>query len=675
MPNFFSRLSRPVRFLLLALGALLIAIIVCEILGWPFLRAPAQRFMAQQLERQVRLDAPFKVHFFGGIRLQVGGLWISAPAGFDAPYLVDAKNISLALRYSDIIGKDAADPLRIKSLRVNQIDAHLIRNQDGDATWQFKKDESKAPTPFPRIETLDVRDGSAVVRDALNMADIQLTFNSQEGAASSKAASHVKAKGKFRDHPLNGEISTNGLLPIASQGKDTPPVASKGWVDYGGLRVDFDGSVSDLFGNRKINAKFQAKGPSLDLVGDLFHIALPRTTAFKLAGNVRKQDELLAVTINSAHIGSSDLTAQFKYDARPKIPLLAGDLKGKRFVLADLFPAFGAGGQADGTKAKERAGLIIPNRPINLPTLNRFDVDIKVNLDTVDLGNAFRRPIAPFKAHLTLDAGNLSLAKIYARTADGTLSGTIAVDAHKFTEEVASQKKIETAALPTWRIDLNWKDINLEKWLQVSQDRKEQAKKEGKNVPDAYITGILNGQTKLSGKGQSTAELASSLNGDISTHVQNGSISHLIVEVLGLDVAQGLGLLIKGDQNLPMQCAVIDLKSRQGIITPNVALIDTPVTVVLADGKISMAKEALDLRLVAKPKNVSPLTVRSPINITGTFANPKVRPEAAPIAARVLGSIALAFINPLAAILPFIDPGSDTKSSCADALKSLQQNK
>ena len=239
---------------------------------------------------------------------------------------------------------------------------------------------------------------------------------------------------------------------------------------------------------------------------------------------------------------------------------------------------------------------------------------------------------------------------------------------------MAANKRIAAAKLPTWRIDLNWKDINLEKWLQVSEDRKQQARKEGEAVPDAYVTGTLNGKTKLSGKGQSTAELLASLDGNISTHIRKGSISHLIVEALGLDVAQGLGLLIKGDNSLPMQCAVVDLKSSQGLITPNVALIDTPVTVILADGKISLARETLDLRLVAKPKNVSPFTVRSPINITGTFTNPKIRPEATPIAARVLGGIALAFVNPLAAILPFIDPGSGSdEASCSDALRTLQQ--
>jgi uncharacterized protein involved in outer membrane biogenesis len=670
-----GKLSRGGLYTLLVLAVLLLAIVVCEIIGWPFLRAPAERFVSQQLEREVRLGEPFEIRFFGGLRLQLGNLWISAPPGFDAPHLVDANNISLALRYSDVLNKEATEPLRIKSLDVAKIDARLIRNKDGDATWQFEKDPSKPPTPFPRIENLIVREGYAKVGDALNEADLDVGFASQEGTTNDKPVSQVAVKGKFRGHAVEGKMRTNGLLPIASQGKDTPPIASKGWVEYGGVRVDFDGTVSDLFGNRKINAKFQGKGPSLSLVGDLFNIALPTTTPFKLAGDVHKEDELLAVNINSARIGRSDLTAQFKYDSRPEIPVLSGDLKGKRFVLADLAPAFGvrAEQKSQAEQVKARQGRVIPNRPINLPTLNRFDADIKVDLETVDLGNAFRRPISPFKAHLTLDAGNLSLAKIYARTADGTLSGTIAVDAHNFTEEVASQKKIQPDALPVWRVDLDWKNIDLEKWLQVSQDRKERAKQEGEEVPEAYITGTLNGKTRLKGTGQSTAELVSTLTGDVSTHVRNGSISHLIIEALGLDVAQALGLLIKGDKSLPMQCAIIDLQANQGIVKPDVVIIDTPVTVILADGKISMAKETLDLRLVAKPKNVSPFTVRSPINITGTFANPDVQPEAAPIAARVLGSIALSFVNPLAAILPFIDPGSESETSCKEALQTLRQ--
>jgi uncharacterized protein involved in outer membrane biogenesis len=119
-----------------------------------------------------------------------------------------------------------------------------------------------------------------------------------------------------------------------------------------------------------------------------------------------------------------------------------------------------------------------------------------------------------------------------------------------------------------------------------------------------------------------------------------------------------------------MQCAVMDFDTKNGTVKPQVALIDTDVTLVLIDGKINLPEEELDLRLTAKPRNVSPFTLRSPIRVKGTFLNPDVSPVKGPIAARVAGGVALAFINPLAAILPFVDLGStsDEPSPCKQTL-------
>jgi AsmA protein len=304
-----------------------------------------------------------------------------------------------------------------------------------------------------------------------------------------------------------------------------------------------------------------------------------------------------------------------------------------------------------------------------------MNAHVIVELDYVELGKAFNEPIAPFKAELDLNKGKMSLAKVSAKTADGTLSGVISVDAHQVADKVNTDKKHkEPSELPEWRIEMQWKDINLEKWLRVSKDRKETAAQQGKEIPPAYVTGTLNGKTSLAGKGNSTAELLGSLNGDVSIYIHHGTISHLLIEALVLDIAQALGVMIKGDQLLPMQCAVMDLKARQGIVTPDVALIDTPVTLILFDGNMDLAQEKYNLRLIAKPKNVSPFTVRSPILIKGTFLKPVVSAEPSPIALRVLGAVALAFINPLAAILPFIDTGAkDDHSSCSEALAEFNK--
>ncbi len=372
------------------------------------------------------------------------------------------------------------------------------------------------------------------------------------------------------------------------------------------------------------------------------------------------------------------MNGNFTYDPRPVRPLLKGNLGGKRFFLADLAPAFGTK-NTDGSVAKPDNGQVIPDRPLDLPSLNKMDAQIAVNLQYVELGNAFSRPIAPLKADLLLDSGKLSLSKIDARTADGSIAGLISIDTHLKDTHLNNDKELanvanKTALAPTWNINLRWKDIDVEKWLEVSTEPKKQAQLEGKKEnPPSYVTGTLNGKTKLTGTGNSTAEMLSSLDGDVSLYIHKGTVSHLIVEALGLDIAQGLGILLTKDNALPMQCAVMDLTAKKGIATPKVALVDTPVTLILIDGNVNIAKETLDLRLAAKPKNMSPFTVRSPIHVKGTFKNPDVSIEKTPIVARVLGGIALAFINPLAAIVPFLDVGSGEESPCTQSLADFKK--
>jgi len=711
-----------VRIMLLLLGLLVIAIVVCEVLGWPFLRTPVEQFASKQLERTVRIDQPFNLKLLGGVRLNVGGLYISAPKTFDASHFIETKNIALNLRYSDLFKFKKSNQLRIKSLRVNEIDAQLLRKLDGSATWQFSDDENKPDSPFPIIETLVVKNGSAKIIDPQNQVDLAAKFYTDEGAlnkdtankdkSNQSVASAIEVQGKFTKKNIKAKLTTDGFLPIATHDSASPPIASTAWVEFGGLRADFTGTVSDLFGKHDVKGKLSVKGPSLAVLGKLVNVVLPTTDKFSLSTMLEKDDKVWIAKAVNAHVGNSDLNGNFTYDPEPKNtgskntgpnrPLLKGNLAGKRFFLADLAPAFGTKNE-DGAVVTPAGDRVIPDRPLDLPSLNKMDAQIDINLVYVDLGSAFSRPISPLKADLVLDSGKLSLSKIDARTADGGISGLISIDTHlaKVVDnsvvnkdavnkddaresaqgEAATPIENDKIALnavqktpPTWNINLRWKDIDVEKWLTVSTDPKKQAVADGKKEsPPSYVTGTLNGKTKLTGRGNSTAEMLSSLDGDVSIFMQKGTISHLVIEAVGLDIAQGLGILLTKDNALPMNCAVMDLSAKNGVATSKMALVDTPVTLILVDGNVNIGKESLDLRMAAKPKNVSPFTVRSPIHVKGTFKKPDISIEKTPIVARVLGGIALAFIAPPAAILPFLDAGSGKESPCNKSFAEFNQ--
>jgi hypothetical protein len=228
----------------------------------------------------------------------------------------------------------------------------------------------------------------------------------------------------------------------------------------------------------------------------------------------------------------------------------------------------------------------------------------------------------------------LTLRDFDARTGQGRLGGTVQLDGRD--------------AQALWTADLHWAGVRLESW--IHQKRADSA--------PPFVTGSLNGQARVAGQGKSTAAILGSLRGGMRMQLAGGTISHLAVEAAGLDIAQGLGVLIKGDDALPVQCTVVDLVAEQGVLRPRVLVLDTRDSTLWIDGSLSMASEALDLRVVVTPKDFSPMALRTPLHVRGTFGDPIVSLDKGRLGARLGASALLGLINPLAALIPLMDMGS-----------------
>ncbi|HQX59294.1 MAG TPA: hypothetical protein PLT77_09190, partial [Burkholderiaceae bacterium] len=135
----------------------------------------------------------------------------------------------------------------------------------------------------------------------------------------------------------------------------------------------------------------------------------------------------------------------------------------------------------------------------------------------------------------------------------------------------------------------------------------------------------------------------------------------------GIDLAQALGIVIKGDDALPILCNVADFSVKDGVVRPKVFIINTRDSTIWLDGSASLRTEALDLRAVVAPKDFSPLTLRTPVHVRGSFGNPAVSLEVGKLAGRAGAAALLALLNPLAAIIPFIDTGADSEANQAGA--------
>lgn len=667
------------RVRLFAVGVLALVVIgfgVGESLGWPFLGAPMQRWMGQTLDRRVSFSADpavkpvVLIHLLGGVKVEAAYMEIGAPAWSKAPHMLLARDAQLTLGYGNLIQAGFGAPLHIRALRAAELDLQLERQADGLASWQFGKktdtpDAAQPPARLPTFGRLMVGAGTVVVRDALidMRLDGKFSLTDSSLAAASGAANGMQfnAKGVYRGQPMNLEMQTNGVLAVVAEDAETAALPVTLNVKSGAASLSFKGTATDALKLTALKGRFVVQGPSLAAVGDPLRVTLPTTGPFRAEGQIAKQGLVWNALFNQVNIGSSRLAGAFTFDPRPRLPLLSGRLTGTNLALADLGPAVGAPVRKGATPVavaasaplakSKRTGHVLPNREFDLPALRAMDANVLIAIDKLDLGSGLLQPLEPLRTHLVLADGVLTLRELEARTGQGRLLGTVQLDGRD--------------AQALWTADLRWDGVRLENWIQ--QDRKD------KGAPP-YVTGSLNGRARVAGQGKSTAAILGSLRGEARMQLVDGTISHLAVEAAGLDIAEGLGMLIKGDDALPIQCTVVDLVAEQGVFRPRVFVLDTADSTLIVDGSLSLATEALDLRVVTTPKDFSPLALRTPLHVRGSFADPSISVDKGRLGTRLGASALLALLNPLAAMIPLIDFGSsDDAKRGGDACRSLSQ--
>ena len=707
--------------LISVVGALVVVVLVCEAIGWPFLVGPVQHRLSKVLDRSVAFgdvagkSSGVRIGLLGSVRIHADAIEIGPPPWSQTRHTMLARDAILQLGYVDLWRAYRGRTLHVRDLEAGELDAILERREDGHASWQFGKTSQGAEpheAALPTFGRLVVGDGHVLYTDGVLPARIDARFALSDGnsrgertvaaeaataastaeiasaparaTAASDAASRgiviraggaagggpttvesvrlapgerglrLKATGQYRQLPVRIDLSTAGVL--AFLGKDaeaqSQPLSLRAVV--GRAEGAFDGTTRDPLHFTGLKGRFRLTGQSLANAGDALGITLPTTPPFTTHGTLVKDADVWKAVFEAASIGSSRLNGAFTYDKRPKVPLLSGRLGGSRLVLADLGPAVGTPPPGSGAAKAAAAhdGRVIPDKRFDLPSLRAMNANVVVDIGTFDPGTDILEPLHPARAHLLLADGVLTIADFVGATAQGRLEGYVQLDGR-------TDKAL-------WTADLRLLGVNLAQWLRL---------KRSGNAPP-YLSGKLDALVKVKGAGRSTAEILGTLAGDLRMHMREAAVSHVAVEVGGMDIAQALGVLVKGDDALPILCNVADLDIAQGVATPKVFVVNTRDSTIWIDGTVSLRDETLDLRAVVSPKDFSPMSLRTPIHVKGTFAQPRVSLEIGKLAGKAGAAGLLALLNPLAALIPFIDPGAQAKAAendaeCANLVRSL----
>lgn len=643
-----QRLSRGARrtlvTLVVVLGAMAALLLFCN---WAFMAGPASRIASRALHRPVRIEH-LSAHLLSWTpTLTIDGLrvantdWAGGGDMIQIPHAEAAIELWRLFTFHLVFAHLEIDAPTVRLQR----DAHSRMNWDFSANPGEPKPEqppSKA-TSLPAIRRFTLSGGELTIEDAIRKLKFTGSVAAHEGGKASRQTGepfNLQGHGEINGQPFDLQFGGGALLNLQLD----QPYQFQTQLRAGELSTRIDGSIDKPFDLGHFGATLDVRGQNLAALYYLTGLALPFTPPFHLAGQLRRDDLSFTLEAIDATVGDSDLHGVIKVDAAGKRPVLSAELTSHGLDLEDLAPSVGAGEKNESAKADANApgsqkatGKLLPDYKFDFDRMRSMDADVELRADAV---KTQKIPMKAVDIKLALKDGRLKLNPVQFTLPEGQFVGLISINAQ------------QTPAVT--EMDLRLRDINL-------------AQFKGAKMPEPPIDGTLDTRAQLQGAGNSVHDVLSHSSGMISAIVGQGSIREAFAELLGIDAARGLGLLLSGSQKqATLRCGVAVFDVKDGRAQTQQMVFDTDTVLIRGSGDIDFDSEKLALQLKGQPKKFEPLRLRTPVLIGGTLVKPTFGVDAGKLAlqggvAAALGVVA----TPLAAVIAFIDPGLAKNQDCA----------
>ncbi len=665
---------------------------------WDLLRQPINRYVSGELGRRFEITTRLDVSLGRTTTIRFDGVEIDNPEWASKPLLLKASAAEFDIRLWPLLSGKIEIP-RI-SLTGPQLGMQV--EPDGRRTWALSRNTSDSGS-VPEIGSLMVDQGSVSYIDRAQGADLSVQF-----ALASEAAQELpldfKATGKWKNERFTATGRTGGVLTLSKNLEGSFPLEVTALAGRSSLKAK--GSITDLAELSGVDVVFDMQGRNLDELYKLTGVVLPSTPPYRVRGKLLRQGKSWSANDMQGTLGSSDIAGSLVFDQSETVARLTGKLQSRLLDFEDLAPVIGisptasssssvpaksasarperskaatpeavnpsatiesgAGDSssnaaafaspaktpstaADAKLAKSPsadARKVLPTAVLDLAKLNAMNAD--VTYSAANIKHVKELPLDKGSVRVLLNAGVLQLDPLALGVAGGSVAGSI---------------KIDSSVVPAaFSAKLDVRGAQLNQLFPAIETTKSSF-------------GKISGKLDLSGRGNSTAQMLGSASGDVAILTGRGQISNILLEFIGLDGAEVIKFLVRGDRNVQLRCAVAAFDVKQGVMSSRAIVLDTVDTVVNGRGKVSFADESLDLVLEPTPKDVSILSFRSPLRIGGTFASPSAGPDKTALAGRAGLALALGVINPLLALAATIETGPGEDADCGQVFAQSQNGK
>jgi hypothetical protein len=488
----------------------------------------------------------------------------------------------------------------------------LERNAEGAANWEFRTASTATDavlpekrTEFPIIQSVVIQDGSVRFNDRLRKIEADLKLIEAEAAGFLDAPVKLKAEGSYQKQPLRLSLSGGSYQNLRSS---TEPYPLHIDLAVGQLKAMLKGTLIGPLEMRGEDVTLSIQGDDMSKLYPIIRLVFPKTPPYRLTGRLKHEGEVWSFSNFSGRVGDSDLSGNIHVDTAPKRPKLKADLVSNLLDFDDLAgfiggtPSAGSGETASAEQKKKAADRqqsdrLFPDQQYDLERLNAMDAHVRLRAKKI---LAPKLPIDNLDGVLHLQDGVLRFTPAAFGVADGRMEIYSTFDASKRPSKV--------------RIDARMRRLDLRRFMPQSSFAQK-------------TLSPISGRVMLSGTGESFRELMATASGNTFLAMTGGEISGRLIELAGLDVAESMVSLVRGDNPIPVRCALLDFEGNNGQMAVNTMVFDTSDTVIYGEGRVDLRNEKVDIVVLPVPKDFSPLSLRSYIRASGPLKDISVFPD------------------------------------------------
>jgi uncharacterized protein involved in outer membrane biogenesis len=615
--------------------------------------------LSNALEREVSIKGDLELNWAVPLVLRVNELAVANSPWAGDPHLATVQRISVTIDWLALLSGN----FRLDRVEVHGAEVALQQNDAG--RWNL-------PTPVSG-DTAQTPDQAAQKPfNTFALSDSQLRLHtSGENYQVEIDSAHVMLGDS--DQPSQADLNLQvQQIPVSVEASLSPTRAlfkSDGALDLDAAvsaadnRLAAQGNLASLAAPWPLDLRLTLDAPDPAALASVVAVPADLPDGVQASGRLQQTSAAKPVRLSDLKVtsGPNDIGGRIELDFSGQpwqvtAALKSGNLDLRPYLTQSDSKAAPAEAPQGESNAQKNAQFF-SDQPFNLSWLERLNADVTLAAQTIKLP---RIALADLDAAMTLDSGRLDLAPVSATVGGGTIDAAL---------------HLAAASAPQIDATLTAKALDLERMLQEL------------GLPDS-MQGDLGLKVDLQGQGASPADLAASLDGQLSMVMQEGGMDSRYLQkaqLYGFELTDAFVQLFKAadkepTEDIKINCLVCRFDVTDGVAESEALVFDTALVGVVGNGQVNLKTENLNIALqpvsdggigipgLAKLKVGTPIT--DVFKLGGTLSNPSIsldKSEATISLAKSLGGMLLFGPVGLGAALLDTELGDD--NPCVKALK------